>query len=169
MTDLVTPGGINTEVDNLSLAETIAEAAASDGWIAATTILSQHYTSLDETAMNAFTATTSSTSLDVTFDAGEGFVGGGWVARDVQTTVTLTGSSTTTVAVGWDPDVVDTDQVLIQPEGDFGAREPSIPLYTFTTDTLGVTGTTDERQIGQAITVERVEATTTFRLPNSFE
>lgn len=100
---------------------------------------------------NAFDATYAADSLDVTIETGEAIVGGAGVARDTTTTVTLpTNTAGMTVSVGWDPQSQDT--VMIRRNAGF-ADEPTIPLWTFDTDDTGVTAATDQRHIGEEITV----------------
>lgn len=152
MTDKVIPSAGGSS-NGYIVAQLIRYGASTDGWIqeSASALLADNDSDLDQTAvpLNAFTASHSATSLDVTIDTGEGFVGGAWVARDVTTTVTLAASTTgQTVYLGWDYNATET--VRIGTSGAFESEDPRIPIWTFDTDGSGVTAATDERTIGPA-------------------
>lgn len=102
--------------------------------------------------LNEF-AKVSDSGLDVTFDTGEAFVGGGWVARDSQTTVTLDDDTTgQQVVLGWDYNAADTVKIGVDggtPGDSFDSLDPTIPLYTFDTSGGSVTSTTDDRTVGK--------------------
>jgi len=102
---------------------------------------------LDTGALGAFNHVSSS-GLDVTFDTGEGVVRGAYLARDTQTTYTLPSSSTTTIYLGWKDGQADT--IIIGESSDFGSHDPKLAIWTFTTDSTSVTGTTDERPMADA-------------------
>jgi len=108
---------------------------------------------IDETALNSFNQTSSSTSLDVTIDAGEAFVFGSWLCIDTTTIVTLSSNtSNQTVFVGWNKN--SSNDLIIGVETAFsnspGDTDQKIPLYSFNTDSNGVTNVTDERKISQS-------------------
>lgn len=119
--------------------------------------LSVQDSGIDETQFDAFSATTSTTSFDVTISAGEAFVYGAWSAIDTSTTVTLASSTADqTVYVGWNKD--GTNDVIVGLQAAFdnatGNTDQKIPLFDFTTDGSGVTSSTDRRLIGDSITVD---------------
>jgi len=99
---------------------------------------------IDETALNAFAESHAGDSLDVTIDAGQAYVGGAWVARDLATTVTLDASTNgQVVSVGWDVDRTNT--LIIGKSAEFDPEDPRIDLWAFDTDASGVTAATDRR------------------------
>lgn len=166
MTDRIQPGAVRSLGHNIEAGENWGQ--FSEGWIipaGSPTRSSQNDGDIDETQFNAFEATTSATSLDVTIDAGEAFVDG-WTARDTTTTVTLVASTAgQTVYLGWDVSVIWTeaeygddrdaaDTAIIGLAGDFDSLDPKVPLFTFDTDGDGVTSTTDERQLGPMLNAE---------------
>lgn len=112
MTDRAQPGAIDSLVRNDELAQVLS--AFNDGYIVPATEptpAAQRRPNIDETALDAFALTTSSSSLDVTVSPGEAFVGG-WCARDSETVLSLPPSTTVELVVGWKPDAVydpDTD------------------------------------------------------------
>lgn len=107
------------------------------------------------TPLNAFDATTSTTSLDVTIDTGEAFVEGKWVARDTQATVSLPANSTTTVYVLWPADSGNDVRLTHEGATDYptGAHG-RLAIWTFTTDGSGVTGATDDRILDERMSVD---------------
>jgi len=103
--------------------------------------------SLGSGASNEFAQTSSGSSLDVTIEGGEAVVEGAILARDTQTTVTLTASTNNqTVYLGYDRDLNDT--VIIGLDADFAAEDRRMPIFDFDTDGSGVTGVTDRRSLG---------------------
>jgi hypothetical protein len=103
--------------------------------------------------LDSFAETSSGTSLDVTIAPGEAFVFGSWICIDVSTTVTLASDVVNQeVYVGWNKSGA--NDVIIGTESEFanssGDTDEKIPLYTFDTDTNGVTSVIDNRTIGQS-------------------
>jgi hypothetical protein len=82
----------------------------------------------------------------VTINAGEGFVGGKYIATDETFTVSLPASSTTTVFLGARDAVADT--IVIGEASAFDPDDVRTAIFDFTTDSAGVTGVTDRRQLG---------------------
>lgn len=156
MTDIVeiTTGNVS---DGYQLAKSIQNAGGTNGWVVPTfeSTLSTKNSSLNA-AVGEFEHTTTS-GLDVTFDTGEAYVGGTWLARDVTTTVTLTDNTSGTVYVGWDSGTPDT--VIIGEASAFGTYDPKIELYDFTTASGAVSTLTDQRTIGQTISRDKYIAT----------
>jgi len=112
---------------------------------------------IDETALNSFQQSSSASSLDVTIDPGEAFVGGAWLCTDTSTTVSLQASTAgQTVFVGWDQTA--TDEVVIGLAGAFASGSSDtdfrVPLFTFDTDGSGVTNVSDERRLDYSLDVE---------------
>ena len=157
MTDRAQPGAEGSHLYNVEMGEVFGEIGynkvirADDPSRSA-----QNSDTIDETVLNEFEATHSSSSLTVTIDAGEAFVDG-WVARDVSTDVDLASSTNgQTVYVGWDTSAFydsdihssrdDADAVIIGLDSAFGTTDPQLPLWTFDTDSSGVTSATDERR-----------------------
>jgi len=106
MTDRAQPGAIDSVVRNDELAQIFGQ--ANGAWIVPgtePTPAAQRRADIDETALDAFALSTSSSSLTVTVAPGEAFVSG-WCARDVPTDITLPPETTTDIVVGWDPDAV---------------------------------------------------------------
>lgn len=155
MTDKVDPS-INSDGQAYMIAQTVRQhGAVGAGWIAAsdTAYAADHPNSgITGAPLNAF-AHVGTTNLDVTFDTGEAFIGGSWVARDTQTTISLADNTLDqTVVVGWDFDGGDTVKIGVPGTtvgASFSAKDPRIPLYTFDTDTGAVVATTDERAVGK--------------------
>ena len=139
MTDKVNPS-LNRRAGSFETATaSIAMGGGTDGYVVegGPTDAAIDDDDLDESAMNAFEETSSSSSLTVTIDAGEGFAGGAWMARDVSTTVTLAASTTDQIVyAGWDKDAGDT--VIIGLESDFADLDQKIELYSYDTDADGV-------------------------------
>jgi len=106
MTDRAQPGAIDSLIRNDELAQVFGR--FSEGFIVPgndPTPAAQRRGDIDETAFDAFSLTTSPTSLDVTVAPGEAFISG-WVCRDVSTTLTLPANSTVDIVVGFDPDAI---------------------------------------------------------------
>jgi hypothetical protein len=129
---------------------------------ASPTDISTQDAGINETNLEAFRLNNqySATSFDVTIDPGEAFVFGSWIAIDTQTTVTLASDTTgQTVYAGWNKS--GPDDVIIGLDSAFssagGDTDEKIPLFTFDTDTSGVTNVTDDRQIGRKNTATDTE------------
>lgn len=158
MTDRVTPGAIDTTIWNIEVGEVMGQ--FSEGWIvpAAEPTRSAVNTTVDETSFEAFDIQTSGSSLDATVLPGEAFVDG-WLARDTNTTVTLPTDLTSTIYVGWDTGALGTDEVIIDIESGFSDNDPKLAIWEATTDSNGVTSTTDLRNIDDFRTAnENVQA-----------
>lgn len=158
MTDLVTPGEKYAAADPRSMGHAWGK-AATGSWIVDGADIAGSYSSLDETAMAAFSIATTS-GHDVTLNAGEGYVAG-WLARDRTTTRTLPASATTTIYLGYDAGAIlndgqapnESDNIIIGPDSAFDAGDPRTPLYTFTTDGSGILSaeTDDHRQLRKPV------------------
>lgn len=140
MTDIVNPS-YNRQASSFLTAGTIAyNAGVSDGFVIASadspTPLANDQ-GLTVTNLTGFAESSSSSSLDVTIDGGEGFVFGSYVARDVSTTVTLAASTNNQVVyLGWDDNAPDTIKIGLA--ADFDSTDPKIELYSYDTDGSGV-------------------------------
>ena len=165
--DRAQPGARGSTNRNIEFGETTGQ--YTDGWVVPAddpTLSAQRYTSLDETAFNEFDATYSADSLTITIDPGEAFVDG-WLARDEQTTLELEASAAgQTVIVGWDPDAVYDDQqhdtrdeadtVIVDLEDNTDSTHPVVEIWTFDTDSDGVTNAVDHRTIGPELSKDLV-------------
>lgn len=101
-------------------------------------------TALTGTPLNGFEDSHSSTSLDVTIDTGEAFVGGRWMGRDVTTTVTLAASTADqTVYAGWESSTADSIVIGLDSAFDSADDGRRMALYDYDTDSNGVTVFTD--------------------------
>jgi len=173
MTDRAQPGAQGSTLRNVEAGETAN--SLHDGFIVPSsdpTLSAQRFNDINEGSFAEFDASWSSSSLDVTINAGEAFIKG-WLARDIQTTVTLDSfTNGQTVVLAWDADAVyddsihsnreDADRVIVTREADLPTLEvPYLPLYDFDTDGNGVTSATDRRVIGANTFGER-------RVPASF-
>lgn len=155
---------INRNISAFKTAGAIALGGSSvRGWIsrsASPSQISVQDSDIDDTQLNEFAETSSTTSFDVTIDAGEAFVYGSWLAIDVSTTVTLASSTNNqTVYVGWNKD--GSDDVIVGLSSAFdsatGNTDQKIPLFDFDTDTGGVTAATDRRTIGKSIDLDDMD------------
>lgn len=146
MTDLVTPGGIDTEVDNLTTGHALDKSGLSGRFVVDGAELSPFWSQLNEAAMDAFDITHSSNSLTVTVHPGEAYVGG-WLARDVNTPVSLPANQQSQIFLGWDPDHIDEDRVVIGTDSAFRGNEPRMLIFTVNTGGSGVSSVTDNRQL----------------------
>lgn len=158
------PGAKGSYIRNIEYGE--AASPYSNGFIQSAsdpTLSSIRYDALDESLYNEFDASWSDTSLDVTIDPGEGFING-WFATDEQTTINLEADvNDQTVVVGWDVDAVyddtvhgsrdDADSVFVHLKSSaaFDPNDPYIEIWTFDTDSNGVTNAVDERPVGEHV------------------
>jgi len=169
MTDRAQPGAIDSLIRNDELAQVFGR--FSKGFVVPgsdPTPAAQRRSDIDETALDAFTLSTSASSLDVTVAPGEAFVGG-WCVRDVSTTLTLPTNATSEIVVGWDPDAVydpDTDadrdaadETIVALASDVNANYPTVVVHEVTTDGSGVTGASRVASVGPAIDVAALSAT----------
>lgn len=152
MTQLVNPS-LNRPTHPHQTAGIIAEGGASlNGFVfdgSQPTDIATFESDISEGNLAAFNHVSSS-SLDVTIDAGEASIYGAWVAKDTQTTVSLAdNTSNQTVYVGWNKD--SSDDVQIGLSGAFQSEDPKIPIWDFDTSGGSVTGSTDRRVIGKTV------------------
>lgn len=159
MSDLTTPGEIDAAADNRSTGYAFDKSGIGP-WIVDGVDIADAYTSIDDAALNAFAYNgTASAGLDAVFDPGEAYVAG-WLVRDTQSTVTLPDNATTTVYLGYDPDVTlgageapaDSQNVIVGADADFGANDPRVPIYTVTTSAGAIEEPpTDHRNLKQPV------------------
>lgn len=158
MSDLVTPGEVDAEIDSTSTGHAMGK-AGTGSWIVDGADIAGAYSSLDETVLNAFAYNaTDSSGLDAVIDPGEAYVGG-WLCRDVQTTVTLPASDTVDVYVGYDASAIlssgtapaDNENIIVGLDGDFAAEDPRTHIWTFATDSTSIIDNLDERQLQKPI------------------
>jgi hypothetical protein len=158
MTDRAQPGARDSLIKNDELSEALA-AFTVGGIVSGSdpTDASVRRNDIDETALNAFSLSTSTSSLDVTVGPGEGFVGG-WFCRDTSTTLSLPANTTTDIVVGFDVDAIfdpDTDadrdaadDVLVDLAANVDADNPQIVAHRVTTDGSGVTSDSRVATVG---------------------
>jgi len=171
MTDRAQPGAIDSLIRNDELAQIFGR--FSDGFIVPgndPTPAAQRRSDIDETALDAFSLTTSSSSLNVTVSPGEAFVSG-WVCRDVDTTLTLPSNTTSDIVVGFNPDAIfdpqvdadrdDADETVVDLAGNVDATTPTTVAHRVTTDGIGVISSERIARAGSSIQVESVSATDT--------
>lgn len=95
---------------------------------------------------NHFGLTTSGTSLDVTVEAGDAFTGGHLIRSDAGVTKTISASTTSELFLVVRDSATGNAEIIAQ---DKGTADPTgqyvVKLWEATTDTGGVTGTTDFR------------------------
>jgi|APHM01.1.fsa_nt_gi hypothetical protein len=171
MTDRAQPGAIDSLVRNDELAQIFAQFTDGNdsGYIvpgSQPTAASERRGNIDETALDAFALTSSSaSSFDLTFAPGEAFAGG-WFVRDTTSTISLPSNTAdmTIVAAAnidsvFDPQTDPTrdaaDEVIIDRAATVNDNFVTVELLEATTDGNGVVSTTDVRQIGPAIAVNR--------------
>ena len=174
--DRAQPGARGSTNRNIEFGE--ATGQYTDGWIVPAddpTLSAQRYTSLDETAFNAFDAAYAADSLTVSIDPGEAFVDG-WIARDVATDIDLVEDTQgQRVVIGWDPDAIydeqqhdtrdEADRIIVALEDDIVQTHPSAAIWEFDTDTVGVTAAKDLRNIGPTLAEQSVNSKT-LHLPS---
>jgi hypothetical protein len=175
MTDRVQPGAIDSVVRNDELAQVFGQ--FSEGWIKPgnrpPSTAAVRRPEITETALNGFSLVSTS-GFDITIDAGEGFVSG-WCARDSQTTITVPGSTTSTVVLAWSLDAVFdpnvdpnrdlADEVRVDLETNIDDQYPKTELFDVTADASSITGTTDRRRLGPTVTSDRVDTQDALNLP----
>jgi hypothetical protein len=158
MTDRAQPGARDSIIRTDELSQALA--AFTVGGIVSggdPTAASVRRNDIDETALNAFSLSTSTSSFDVTVDPGEGFVGG-WFCRDTSTTLTLPANSTTDIVVGFDVDAVfdpdvdsdrdAADDVLVDLAANVDSDNPQVVAHSVTTDGSGVTSASRVATVG---------------------
>jgi len=161
MTQKANPS-VNRPAEAFKTAGAIAYGGSDEGFISASnspTEISVQDDDINEAQLNAFDQTSSGSSLDVTIDGGEAFVFGSWLAIDTQTSVSLAANtSAQTVSVGWNKNGA--DDVIIGLDAAFSSKsgdaDQKIPLFSFDTDSSGVTNVADERSFDQ-ISVDTIE------------
>jgi|APHM01.1.fsa_nt_gi hypothetical protein len=175
MTQKANPS-INRPAEAFKTAGAIAYGGhATEGFIVPSnnpTVLAKEDDDIVVDGLSAFSATTSSISLEVSISGGEAFVFGSWLCKDTETSnIQLPSNSSTTVYVGWNKD--GSNDIIIGKVSDFNTSESTdekIPLYTFTTDSSGVIDTIDERDIGQTLSANgRVSLSTSDNVTISFD
>jgi len=170
MTDRAQPGAIDSLIRNDELAQVFGR--FSEGFVVPgnnPTPAAQRRGDIDETALDAFSLTTSTTSLDVTVGPGEAFVSG-WVCRDVSTTLTLPANSTIDIVVGFDPDAIfdpqadadrdAADETVVDLAGNVDATTPTTVAHQVSTDGTGVISSERVATVGSSIQVNSVSTTT---------
>jgi len=175
MTDRAQPGAIDSLIRNDELAQVFGR--FSEGFIVPgndPTPAAQRRGDIDETALAAFSLTTSATSLDVTVAPGEAFVSG-WVCRDVSTTLTLPANSTVDIVVGFDPDAIfdpqvdsdrdAADETVVDLAGDVDTTTPATVAHRVTTDGSGVTASERIARVGSSIQADSLSADAALRNP----
>lgn len=175
MVDRAQPGAIDSIIRGDELRQVFGR--FSEGFIVPgtePTPAAQRRGDIDETALDAFTLTTSATALDVTVAPGEGFVGG-WFCRDRPTTLTLPPNATVDIVVGFndqaifdpntDADRDDADEVIVDLNDNVDATTPTTVAHRVTTDGGGVVSSERIARIGSSIQVDNVEARDTFTGP----
>lgn len=154
MTDIVniSPGHVGEPREN---ARTFQSVSHSDGWVVPNTetVLADVRSELSAGPYDAFDASYSSSSYDVTIQTGEAAVQGVLLARDTTTTVTLASNTyEQTVYVGWT--ALSKDTIVIGTASEFNDDIPHIPIWEFDTDGSGVVNARDEREIDSFVDVE---------------
>jgi len=175
MTDRAQPGAIDSLIRNDELAQVFGR--FSEGFIVPgndPTPAAQRRGDIDETAFDAFSLTTSPTSLDVTVAPGEAFISG-WVCRDVSTTLTLPANSTVDIVVGFDPDAIfdpqvdadrdAADETVVDLVGNVDATTPTTVAHRVTTGGGGVTSSERIARVGSSVQAESLSASGALRNP----
>jgi len=168
MTDRAQPGAIDSLIRGDELRQVFGR--FSDGFIVPgsdPTPAAKRRGDINETALDAFSLTTSSSSLDVTVTPGEGFVGG-WFCRDVDSTLTLPANTTVDIVVGFndqaifdpnaDADRDDADEVIIALAQNTGNDLPTTVAHRVSTDGSGVTANDRVASVGASVSVDALEA-----------
>jgi hypothetical protein len=129
---------------------------------------------IDETVLDAFSLTTSATSLDVTVAPGEVFASG-WACRDVSTTLTLPPNSTVDIVVGFDPDAIfdptvdpdrdAADETVIDLDANVDTTTPTTVAHRVSTDGSGVTSSERIARVGSSVQAESLSASGALRNP----
>lgn len=158
MTDRAQPGAIDSIIRNDELGEALAPFLP--GSIIPGTNpsnIAQRRSDIDEGALNDFDISVSSSSFDVTVDAGEAYIAG-WCCRDVSTTLTLPSDTTSQILVGWNADAIydpevdadrdAADEVIVDLASRVDDDLPTTVAWEVTTDGTGVTGTTRVAPVG---------------------
>jgi DNA-binding beta-propeller fold protein YncE len=164
MTDRAQPGGIDTLLRNDELAQSL-DAFTTGGIVSGSnpTDASIRRSDIDETALDAFSLSSSASSLDATVAPGEAFVGG-WLCRDTSTTLTLPTNSTTDIVIAHatdaifdpnvDPDRDAADEVIVDLSSNVPADIPQVVAHRVETDGSGVTSASRVATVGGFSEVE---------------
>lgn len=150
MTDIVEPS--QGEASSYQTSGAIKWAAHGDWIVPGNQDYLASVAGLTGTPLNAFGESHSASSYDVTIDTGESFIGGRWAARDAQTTVTLSSSTTGQVVyAGWAKASGDT--VIVGKSGAFSSDDRKVAIWEFDSDGSGVTAARDRRPLGEQTNV----------------
>jgi hypothetical protein len=186
MTDRAQPGAISSLLRNDELAQAL-DSFTTGGIVSGSnpTDSSIRRSDIDETVLDAFSLTSSASSLDVTIAPGEAFVGG-WLCRDTSTTLTLPANATADIVIGHatdaifdpnvDPDRDAADEVIVDLAGNVPADIPQVVAHRVETDGSGVTSASRVATVGgfsevdagsvQADTVSATDTETTNLIVN---
>jgi len=175
MVDRAQPGAIDSLIRGDELRQVFGR--FSEGFIVPgtdPTPAAQRRGDIDETALDAFSLTTSATALDVTVAPGEAFVGG-WFCRDRPTTLTLPANTTVDIVVGFndqaifdpntDADRDDADEVIIALAQNTSGDPPTTVAHRVTTVGSGVTSSERIARVGSSVQAELLSATTALQNP----
>jgi 6-phosphogluconolactonase (cycloisomerase 2 family) len=164
MTDRAQPGAIDSLLRNDELAQSL-DAFSTGGIISGSnpTDASIRRSDIDETALDAFSLSSSAASFDVTVAPGEAFLAG-WLCRDTSTTLTLPANSTTDIVIGHatdaifdpavDPDRDAADEVIVDLAGNVAGDIPQVVAHRVETDGSGVTSASRIATVGGFSEVE---------------
>jgi len=149
VTDSVTPGDGVHDIDPYLTSGAIRYGAG-DWVVPSDQVEFADHEGLTATPLNAFDASHSASSMDVTIDTGEAFVVGSWIGRDTTTTVTLNAqTSNQTVYLGWKKGT--SNAAVVGRESAFQTGWPKIAIWQFDTDGSGVVAARDQRAVGEQI------------------
>jgi hypothetical protein len=158
MTDRAQPGAISSLLRNDELAQAL-DSFTQGGIVSGSnpTDASIRRSDIDETALDAFSLSSSASSLDVTVAPGEAFLGG-WVCRDTSTTLTLPANATTDIVIAHatdaifdpavDPDRDAADEVIVDLAGNVAGDIPQVVSHQVETDGSGVTSASRVATVG---------------------
>jgi len=172
MTQRANPS-VNRPVEAYKSAGAMALAGGTEtGWISPSgtpSDISVQDRAILEEELNAFKEDSSNTSLSVIIDPGEAFVFGSWIVKDTTTSVSLApDTSNQIVYVGWNNNLA--NDVIIGLESEFNTdpndSDQKIPLYSYDTDSQGVTSVTDKRQIGKYLNPDEIDIAERLGLPS---
>lgn len=170
MTDLVSPSFGSTARSRTVAAAIKYSGGSQDGWVqpSSSRLVPDPEGNLATGALSAFSESHSGSSLDITINSGEGLVGGAYLARDTNTTVTLASSTNNqSIYVGWEDGVE--DSVIIGLSSDFTSDDPKMEIWQADTDSNGVTSTSDQRNLDNyRVKNENVEALQNFTSDETF-
>jgi hypothetical protein len=171
MTQRANPS-VNRPLEAFKTAGAIALAGGSEyGWISPpteTSDISVQDPAIKHEKLNAFEESSTTDSLTVSIDPGEGFVFGSWVVKDTITEVNLApNTSDQTIYLGWNNN--EANDVIIGPIDNFNTgpndTDQKIKLYEYDTDSSGVSTVTDNRRIGKAIDSNSITIAEKLGLP----